>query len=370
MEAWDRLGPSELLEAARETLGRRLPPEWSVEKAAMAGDSAERDLVIKSPHMAAQAPLLVEARMNFAPRDVQALLGGLVPRLRRQAGETPILLVAPYLSPRTRDLLTAQDINYLDLTGNIRVAIRYPPLFIDVQGAQGDPRKTSGGRGIRGAKAGAVVRVLADFLPPYSGAQIAQAARVNEGYVSRILESLEDDGLIERPPRGPVIDVDWAGLLRRRAQALNLFRSTGTFRFVAREGPRRVLEGLRRIENQQSLVVTGSFAAERIAPIVAPATLVLYSKNPRLLSERLDLMPVESGADVVMIRPDNNVVFDRAKREGGLRWAAASQVVIDCLSGSGRMPSDGEALLGWMRVNEDEWRNRRIRKNVPQDTST
>jgi hypothetical protein len=39
-----------------------------------------------------------------------------------------------------------------------------------------------------------------------------------------------------------------------------------------------------------------------------------------------------------------------------MAWAAPSQVAIDCLSGSGRMPSEGEALLEWMRRHEGRWR--------------
>jgi hypothetical protein len=32
------------------------------------------------------------------------------------------------------------------------------------------------------------------------------------------------------------------------------------------------------------------------------------------------------------------------------------QLVVDCLSGSGRMPAEGEAVLEWMQANESEWR--------------
>lgn len=33
-----------------------------------------------------------------------------------------------------------------------------------------------------------------------------------------------------------------------------------------------------------------------------------------------------------------------------------SQLVLDCLSGPGRLPAEGEALLEWMTNHEDEWR--------------
>ena len=40
----------------------------------------------------------------------------------------------------------------------------------------------------------------------------------------------------------------------------------------------------------------------------------------------------------------------------GIRYVSPSQVVVDCLTGNGRMPSEGEALLNWMLANEQEWR--------------
>jgi hypothetical protein len=31
--------------------------------------------------------------------------------------------------------------------------------------------------------------------------------------------------------------------------------------------------------------------------------------------------------------------------------------LVDCLTGDARMPSDGEALIKWMRQNESQWRH-------------
>ncbi|MGH9304536.1 MAG: hypothetical protein ACRDZ5_09015, partial [Acidimicrobiales bacterium] len=69
-------------------------------------------------------------------------------------------------------------------------------------------------------------------------------------------------------------------------------------------------------------------------------------------------------------RPDNYVAFARAAREGGIAWAAPSQVAIDCLAGTGRMPSEGEALIRWMGENESEWRSPSIRALLPGSVAT
>jgi len=347
----------ELLDAAVAALRLRLPSMWAVEQQASAGDPEASDLVIKSPNTGSQTLVFVEVKTDVSPRDVEALIGGPWRRWRRQMGNQPLLLVAPYIGPRVRELLTEENVSYLDLTGNIRISLDYPGVYIEAEGARKDPRSGKARSAVRGAKAGAVVRVLIDAVPPYTGVDIARAANVNEGYLSRILDTLVDEGLIDRARTG-VTRVDWPAMLQRRASALDLFRPVGTYRFVARQGPSALVDRLRSRPpaSRWPPTVTGSFAAAKIAPVAAPALLVAYTMDPQALADELELLPAESGADTVLIRPENDIAFARADRDGGMAWAAPSQVAIDCLAGTGRMPSEGEALIGWMRENENEWR--------------
>ena len=356
MEAQPERTERELLDSAIDVLTGRLPGNWTVEKISLGGDPEPQDLIIKGPQPSAQPPVAVVARSDVSVRDVQVLMGGPWRRLRRQMGNYPILVVAPYVSPKVRELLAEESVSYVDLTGNIRISLDQAGVFIETQGAQRDPSTTKQRRGLRGAKAGAVVRVLVDAAPPYTGAEIAKAANVNEGYVSRILETLGDEGLIERQSPGPVMGVDWPAVLRRRAQVLDLFRPTGSHRYIARQGARGLVEQLATRGPVATPTITGSFAAARLAPVAAPTLLVMYTMTPRELAQELDLLPAEAGADVVLVRPTNKVVFARAVRDDGSVWAAPSQVAMDCLAGSGRMPAEGDAVIGWMRENESAWR--------------
>ena len=365
-------GEREILDAAVKILSRRLPPNWVTEQAAQ-GDSDVADLVITSPSNPGQALFLVEVKTDVSPRDVEALMDGPWRKSwRRRMGNQPILLVAPYIGPRVRELLIKEGISYLDLTGNARISSDYPGVFVEVQGATHDPRSTKPRAAIRGAKAGAVVRVLVDAAPPYTGAEVARIANVNEGYLSRILDTLVDEGLIDRERSAPVTRVDWPALLRRRSQALDLFRPACTYRYVARQGASALLDRLRsRTPSGTRLpTVTGSFAAARLAPVAAPTLLVLYTPTPLDLGSELELLPAGAGADTVLIRPDNEVAFARSKRDGGVAWAAPSQVAIDCLAGTGRMPSEGDALIAWMQDNEDRWRYPTIQELLANESRT
>jgi hypothetical protein len=125
---------------------------------------------------------------------------------------------------------------------------------------------------------------------------------------------------------------------------------------IARRGAQALLDELASKKLEPSPTITGSFAAARLAPVAPPALLVAYTSTPRQLGEDLELLPAEAGADVLLIKPADQSVLRGSAFEEGLRWAAPSQVAIDCLAGRGRMPVEGEAVISWMQREQSHWR--------------
>ncbi|MEX1004489.1 MAG: hypothetical protein WD156_03875 [Acidimicrobiia bacterium] len=165
----------------------------------------------------------------------------------------------------------------------------------------------------------------------------------------------ESRALLRRDNRGTVEEVDWPAMLRRRGNAVALFDKGRTKTHIARSGVQRTLETLSNIDDQK-YAITGSFAAARIRAVTAPVGLAVYAPQPGALVDALNLLPADQGADVHLIRPADQGVFDRSSVEDGVRWVGLSQIVLDCLGGTGRMPQEGEAVLEWMIENESEWR--------------
>lgn len=355
----------ELIDGAVKLLASRLPPGWAVERVEGQGAGArEADALFAFNTRLGMGggSVIVEARPNFRPADVDRLLGGLTRRLREAAGSRPILLVSDFLSTRTRELLAKEDISYLDLTGNIRLVMESPPLFVNVDGASRRPAANrQRAAGLAGAKVGTIVRFLVEVVPPYGVNDIESATGISRGYVSRVLDRLADEALIRRGPRGPVQEVDWPAMLRRRGEAVDLFRANTARMFVSPNGPLAVLEALPRSPVADEFVVTGSFAAVRKAPVAAPALLVLYvvpsGGVPKLHSTatELALRPTDEAPDVVLLLPSNERVVEDPWVEGGVRFVNLPQLAVDCLGGSGRMPAEGDALIEWMQASTDEW---------------
>ncbi len=342
-------------------LQSRLPRGWSIE----AGPpQAEQDQLRADARIDLRGPnetiarIIVEEKQSVSPRSVLDQLSPRIQTARNLGAHLPLLIIAPWLSERTQALLAQEDINYLDLTGNALLRIDNPPFFLQTAGARRNPSPVKrDGASLRGAKASRVIRLLLDVCPPYGVVEIAEATGLNRGYVSRLLEALYRDGLIEREPRGPVQSVDIPGLVRRWAEGYDSFRTNQAKRFIAPTGLDRVLGRLAADPGLGTRVaITGSFAANRLAPIASPTLLLVYYDTPQLLARDLDLLPADEGANVVLLRPFDPVVFSRGAIEEGLRFAAPSQVAVDCLGGNGRMPAEGEALLRWMAADEPRWR--------------
>jgi hypothetical protein len=298
----------------------------------------------------------VEARRSFSPRDAELLFSGVARSLRALASHIPVLVVAPWLSPRSQHLLAAENINYLDLAGNARLQLDNPALYLKFVGAARNPAPPARGQArVRGPKAGRLVRWLVDVRPPYGVRDIAAAANLNPGYVSRLLDALDREALIDRDPRGPVRSVDVSALLRRWAENYDVFKSNETTGFLAPAGPAVALERLASLEGAGRVAITGSFAAVRRAPVAAPALLTAYCDDVDAIAEELRLLPADTGANVALLRAFDPVVWTRADLDKGLTYASVSQVAVDCLTGNGRMPAEGEALVQWMSEDES-WR--------------
>ena len=271
--------------------------------------------------------------------------------------DLPSIVVADWLSPRTRTILAGAGLSYADTTGNVLVMISDPGLSITAEGAGRDPSpREVGTLNLRGPRAWALERTLAEVLPPYGVGDLSDALGIDAGYVSRLLAGLTDELVIERLPRQPVDAVDWEAAIRQIARTYSLLESNETASWIAAAGPEQLLRDLSRSKLER-WAVTGSFASSRLVSITAPEVAVVYSDDPDELAETLRLRPTRTGGNVVTAVPYDPIVFERTWVQDDLVLASVAQIAVDCLTGFARMPSEGDALLAWMRRRAPRWQS-------------
>ncbi len=334
-------------------------------------DSVRADALIRIRDPGGGGPagtVLVEAKNTLVPADVARRLGPQVSLLRQLQVNAAVLVIAPWLSPRTRAVLDEHGYGYLDLTGNVSLRLERPTVVLRLQGREREPsgaRKTKTS-GVSGARAGQLIRLLVDAEPPYRAGQLADATGISLPWVGRVLDALEAELLIRRDGK-TVTSTDWPGLLRARAGATTLLSANTVIPLLAVGGADRVLKQLTDDLIDPGLAdqvaVTGSVAAGAVAPTAAAGQLMFYLRGgppaANKLPERLGALRTEDtgrAPNVLVLLPPTHAVFDRTRTIDGVPHVALSQLVIDCLSGNGRMPAEGEAVLELMKQNESRWR--------------
>lgn len=354
---------ADVLRACVNELRQRFPRGWSLWLPGMPSTTGtagvEQELRAGAPD-GGEIVVLAAARRLINTRDVPILLE----RLARTAegyekGRTIVpLLAARYLSPSTREKIAESGAGYADATGNLLLASDRPAFYLRDRGADSDPWRGPGRpRGtLKGPPAARVVRALADFAPPYTVPALAKQAGTSTGATYRVVEFLEEEGLIAREPRGPITDVRWRAVLERWSQDYGIEQSNTVRTFLEPRGIPKLVERLAKIPTEVEYVLTGSLAAERFAPYAPARFAPVYVRDIDAVAEALDLRQVDSGSNVALAAGDYEVVFERSETVDGIRMAAPSQIAVDLLTGPGRNPSEAMELLDWMERNEDEWR--------------
>ena len=337
--------------AAAKEVGRRLPAGWSAELCR--DSSGEPALAIQAPD-GRTARLVLRSRRRVSPRDIANLI------CQSGGSGNEILVVAPFLSPRSRDLLAEAGASYVDATGNLRVAIGDPAVFLEGHGEDRDPAEQPRSlKSLKGTATGRVVRALCDYVPTYGVRSLAQVSSTPLGTVSRVVSFLEQEALLTRDDRKQIATVDWPALITRWVRDYSVRTSN---RMASYLEPRGLSSLPLKLATLERYAVTGSIAG----PDIAPTRLaMIYVDDVDAAASALDLVPTDAGANVWLLEPYDDVVFERTRlipfRSGELQnivvAAALSQVAADLLTSPGRGPQEGEALIDKMKKTEHEWRN-------------
>ena len=358
-----------LLEETYQALRDRLPPGWYLTSQGeqFPGESnrfgIDDSFALADPQ-GLTANIIVEAKARPVEAQQVTLLADrwarvLLPRIQETWGtdsDAILMVVAPFLGPSAKDRLAEAGFSFADATGNLRLVSNRPAIFIEASGAVRNPwRENLPLRSLKGNRSGRIVRAFLDYCPPFGTREISSLTGNSLASVSRVADLLEREAIIQRDrSRGPISGVDWERLLRRWALDYNFSEANVLTPCIEARGVTSLMDKLRGVDF--TYAVTGSFAAVRHAPVAEPRLVTVYTRNVRHAMDRLGLRPADSGANVLIGKPFDPVVFDRMEEDDGLTYAGVAQVAVDLMKGPGRGPAEAESLIDWMHSHEGIWR--------------
>ncbi|GIH72253.1 hypothetical protein Mth01_45060 [Sphaerimonospora thailandensis] len=358
MEASPPLRTAEVLRAGIAVLTERLPNGWALrvrEDDLPHRDHLDRLATVTAPG-GTTATLVLEVKRLVQSRDVPHLLE----RLETLMGKLPDshgVVVARYLSEPVRRRLSDAGLSYVDATGNVRINVSHPGLYIADRGADRDPWRGPGRpRGtLKGAPAARIVRALIDADRAWPIRTLIDFAGVSTGSTYRVIEYLESEGLIVRDDAGAVIVPDWVSVLRRWSIDYGFVGNSLVTRWIA---PRGLPDLVRRASaSSVTYVFTGTVAAAEWAPYAPARSAMIYVADAEQAAMLWGLRRTDAGANVMLAEPQIDVVFTRhLVTASQLSIAAPAQVAVDLMTGPGRAPSEAEELIEWMKRNEASWR--------------
>lgn len=248
-------------------------------------------------------------------------------------GDLEPLLLSDYLSGEKREECKNAGVNFIDLSGNAYVA--HEGIYIERAGFPDSYPEKRPGRGPFSDKASLILRVaLEDESKPWGVREMAQAAELDPGFVSRMMRELARRGYFGNEGRKFRM-LDAKSLLEDWVSVYDYHKNEEHGYFCLADNPGEILERLRNEGESGDLSYALSFqaGANLVAPHSVYSAVHIYLKGEsgrKLLERRLKLREVERGANVFLCHPHyKHSAFHQIHMVDGLWVVSNLQLYID-----------------------------------------
>lgn len=338
----------ERVQQAEQTLRRCLyeVPFLSItrmEKGARFGDGRV-DLLATVRLPGGERRIAVEVKESAQPRQVREAANRLL-RLRAYLPDAYFVVAAPYLSPRSAEICERDGIGYVDAAGNCRLS--FGQVYIRREGNPNPAPQRRELRSLYAPKAARVLRVLLSApARQWKMEPLAREAGVSLGQVANVKKLLADREWIRISPEGLSL-AEPEALLQEWGSARSRRRLEG-HDYYALEAPAEIEPRLAAICQQEGVrcALTGLAAAARYAPAARYQSVSMYlSGEMEYIAGLVGLKPVEGGANVRLLLPEDEGVFYDTAEYDGVPIVSPVQAYLDLQGAGGRSAEAAAALL-------------------------
>ena len=325
----------------------RLLPPLTISSTRLQPPPAPASLVVEArTPTSRKLRLFLEVRASPAPAHAREHARHLKASLAGRAGSYA-MLASRFLSPRVREICREEQVGYVDLAGNcyLRLDDLYVEKVVDKNPFPARGRPAS----LFSPVSSRIMRALLESRGrAWQVQELAREAGVSLGHTSNVCRRLLDDAHLAKE-QGKLKLVEPARLLDawREAYAPR-HRRLPYYSFESALESR--MGALARAATAGSLryAVTSLAAAQLVAPFVRGVTTLEAYISDELEREAwvkaLDLRPVEAGANLILLVPDDLGVLDASRVVNGIRVVGDVQLYLDLWTDPGRGREQAEFL--------------------------
>ena len=301
------------------------------------------DVLIEAEVRGQPITLIAEAKAQGEPRYIRAAADQLRDYLTRFPGAYP-MVVSPFISAQSADLLKSKGVGYFDLAGN--AMIDFGPLYIRVAGKPARHRVQKTAKSLFAAKSSRILRVLlADPAKSWYVQDLSTEAGVSMGLTSRVKRRLSDFELVAQAKRGVKL-ANPGELLNQWAKAYR-YDKNDILRYYSPQPLPEIESRVSEFAQSRGVAyaLTMFSGAARIFPFVRFNFAAFYlSGSPLELEPALQMKPTSSGANVWVFRPFDEGVYYGLQNRDGISVVSNIQLYLDLINFPGRGEEQANAI--------------------------
>ena len=261
--------------------------------------------------------LVGEIRKNLQPRQVHDAIRHVKQHIFHLSARSAYpLVVSEYISPRTAEVLTEENISYFDLLGNCRLS--FATVYIEKTGFKPKSLARRGIKSLFGLKSSRMLRLMLNN-PTHSWQvkHLAKMADLSFGQISNVRRALLDQQYAIESEEGGIqlsqptaLLHDWQKLYKKNVVKGN----TGYYSLLGIGEKQQAIEAaFREVKDRGGkIMLSGTSAARWLAPYVRAVSERFYAdKSGReILKKHLELREVDTGPNVIIEEPRDLFLFE------------------------------------------------------------
>jgi Transcriptional regulator, AbiEi antitoxin, Type IV TA system len=265
-----------------------------------------------------------------------------------------LLIVVPFMGEVGKEICDRAGVSWMDLSGNAKIVAA--GLRIHIEGRPNKYSERGRPPNVFASKSSRVARQLLLYPQNFQAqAEIARQTGLDDGYVSKIVRKLEEERYVTFNDDGALRPHDPHLLLDAWQAAYDFHRHRVLKGHVPARSGDELLQRITRILSHEKIdhAATGLAAAWLYTNFAAfrLATVYLLAMPARSLLKEIEFSDEPKGANLWLVEPDDEGVFQGSQKQDGVRCVSPLQTYLD-LKGQPERAKDAavelrKKLLAW-----------------------